>query len=99
EEIRTADGGVDLWVLADATGGVRLVLNPNGTVDLNALDIESVLAETIRLTFESASEASVPHDLRVRVTLPGGVQSEFVADGVRYDPLAPELKMARIPRR
>lgn len=99
EEIRTADGGVDPWVLADATGGVRLVLNPNGTVDLNALDIESVLAETIRLTFESASEASVPHDLRVRVTLPGGVQSEFVADGVRYDPLAPELKTARIPRR
>ena len=71
----------------------------SGTVDLNALEIEAVLAETIRLTFESATADNVAHDLRVRVTLPDGDASEFVAEGIRYDPLEAELRAARFTER
>lgn len=99
EAARTANGGLDPWLLADATGGARLALGGDGTVDLNALEIDAVLAETIRLTFESATAENVPHDLRVRVTLPGGEQSEFTAEGIRYDPLEAELRAARVPLR
>jgi hypothetical protein len=91
--------GVDAWLLAAATGGAQLELGVNGTLDLNRLEIESVLAETIRLTFESASAENLPHDLRVRVTLPTGEASDFVAEGIRYDPLAAELKASRFRTR
>ena len=90
--------GLDPWLLADATGGARLALG-SGVLDLNALEIEEVLAETIRLTFESASAESLTHDLRVRVTLPSGDASEFVADDIRYDTLDVELRMQRIRSR
>jgi hypothetical protein len=96
--LRTYPPGMDPWLLADATGGVRLALG-SGVLDLNALEIESVLAETIRLTFQSASTEAVPHDLRVRVTLPDGTASELVANGIRYDPLDVELRMQRFPGR
>jgi Bacterial Ig-like domain (group 2) len=96
---RTYSGGLDPWLLAEATGGAQLALGAGGVVDLNALEIESVLAETIRLTFQSATTENVPHDLRVRVTLPDGAASELVAEGVRYDPLEAELRAARFPTR
>jgi hypothetical protein len=96
--LRTYSPGMDPWLLADATGGARLALG-SGVLDLNALEIEAVLAETIRLTFESASVEPVTHDLRVRVTLPTGEASEFVADDIRYDPLEVELRMQRIRSR
>ncbi|HEX6071318.1 MAG TPA: Ig-like domain-containing protein [Longimicrobiaceae bacterium] len=96
--LRTYPPGMDPWLLADATGGARLALG-SGVLDLNALEIEAVLAETIRLTFESASVDPVTHDLRVRVTLPTGLASEFVADDIRYDPLDVELRMQRIRSR
>jgi hypothetical protein len=35
----------------------------------------------------------------VRVTLPSGLASEFVADDIRYDPLDLELRMQRIRSR
>lgn len=96
---RTLDGGLDPWLLAEATGGAQLALGAGGVVDLNALEIEAVLAETIRLTFQSATTENVAHDLRVRVTLPDGAASELVAEGIRYDPLAAELRAARFPTR
>ena len=97
--MRTYPNGVDPWLLAAGTGGAQLALGVSGTVDLNALEIEAVLAETIRLTFESATADNVAHDLRVRVTLPDGDASEFVAEGIRYDPLEAELRAARFTER
>jgi pimeloyl-ACP methyl ester carboxylesterase len=83
---RTGDGGLDPWLLANATGGQRLVLPDNGIVDLNALTIADVIGQTVRLTFTSASAATAPLNLRVRVTINGKV-GEFSPGLLTYAPI------------
>jgi pimeloyl-ACP methyl ester carboxylesterase len=68
---RTDNGGLDPYLLADRTGGSRLVLS--GTLDLNTLGIADRVADIVRLTFASGSSDLAHHRVRVRVEYGGKV--------------------------
>ena len=88
---RTVDGGLDPWLLADATGGQKLILPSDGSVDLNALNIADVIGETVRLTFTSASIAPAPLNLRVRVMINGKI-GELSPGLLTYAPIDASLR-------
>jgi hypothetical protein len=85
------DGGLDPWLLADATGGQKLILPSDGSVDLNALNIADVIGETVRLTFTSASIAPAPLNLRVRVMINGKI-GELSPGLLTYAPIDASLR-------
>lgn len=95
---RTALGGLDPWLIAERTGGAKLVLPSGGAVDLNALGIAERVADVVRLTFNSTSADRASHRVRIRVTAAGKV-AELSPGLVRYD-IDPSLSRApRAPRR
>ncbi len=67
---RTAEGGLDPWLVASASGGKALVLG-TGTFDLSAIGVTDAIAATTRLTFRSASTTPAPENLRILVTING----------------------------
>lgn len=89
---RTAEGGLDPWLLADATGGQKLVLPPSGSVDLNALNIADVIGQTLRLTFTSATASTAPHHLRIRVSIGSKVAEFSPAGPITYTPIHSSLQ-------
>lgn len=90
---RTTGGGLDPYLLADRTGGGRLVLS--STLDLNTLGIADRVADIVRLTFASGSDERAHHRIRVRVEY-GGKVAELSPGLVVYQ-VDPGL--ARAPRR
>jgi pimeloyl-ACP methyl ester carboxylesterase len=68
---RTTGGGLDPYLLADRTGGSRLVLS--STLNLNTLGIADRVADIVRLTFASGSGDPAHHRIRVRVEYGGKV--------------------------
>ncbi|MBB4639471.1 carboxypeptidase regulatory-like domain-containing protein [Longimicrobium terrae] len=91
---RTSGGGVDPWLLADGTGGSKLVLPANGSVNLLTLGIAERIAQTVRLTFTSTTDLRAAHRPRIRVTV-GGAVAEIAPGLISYD-IDPSL--ARAPR-
>lgn len=89
---RTSGGGGDPWLLAEGTGGSKLVLPSGGNVDLNALGITDRIADVVRLTFTSTTDLRAMHRLRVRVTVDGKV-AEIAPGLVSYD-VDPALQRA-----
>lgn len=87
---RTYLGGLDPWLLAERTGGAKLVLPSNGVVDLNALGIADRVAEIVRLTFTSTSADRASHRIRIRVET-GGKVAELSPGLARYD-IDPSLR-------
>ena len=83
ERHRTAQGGLDPWKLADATGGKKMVLPSNGYVDLTDIGITEAVGESVTFTFESASPQSAIHSLRIRAEIDGYV-SELTPSLIRY---------------
>ncbi|HEX9936257.1 MAG TPA: alpha/beta fold hydrolase [Longimicrobium sp.] len=92
---RTVDGALDPWLLAERTGGARLVLPTSGVVDLNALGVADRLADIVRLSFASGSGEQAHHRIRVRVEY-GGKVSELSPGLVVYDA---DRALVRAPRR
>lgn len=92
---RTTSGSLDPWLLADRTGGARLVLPASGVVDLNGLGIADRLAEIVRLTFSSTSGDPAHHRIRVRVVY-GGKAAELSPGLVVY---SVDPTLSRVPRR
>ncbi len=91
---RTAEGGLDPWKLAEATGGEKLVLPANGFVDLTALGIADVVGEAITFTFESASPQQAVHSLRIRAEINDKV-AELAPALVRYKSIHPQLSQSK----
>ncbi len=87
---RTAEGGLDPWKLAEATGGEELVLPADGFVDLNTLGIANVVGEAITFTFDSASPQQAVHSLRIRAEINGKV-AELAPALVTYKSIHPQL--------
>lgn len=85
---RTAEGGLDPWLLADATGGQKLSLGTNGSVDLTALGIANVIGQVMALTYSSSSDEVAQHGIRIRVTLPDGQVGELAPGMIPYAPPA-----------
>lgn len=81
---RTANGGLDPWLLADATGGQKLSLG-SGTVNLTTLGIADAIGQVTRLTFESVSQERAYHRLRIRVEVNGKV-AELSPGLIQYSP-------------
>jgi hypothetical protein len=93
EWLRTDGGGLDPWLLAEATGGAKVVLPWSGDVDLGALGIADKIADVVRLTFTSTSPDRAMHRIRIRVEARGKV-AEIAPGLVSYD-LHPSLQ--RVP--
>jgi pimeloyl-ACP methyl ester carboxylesterase len=90
EFTRTFGGGLDPWLLAEGTGGAKLVLPSGGSVNLSTLGIADKIADVVRLTFTSTSPAVAMHRFRIRVEV-GGKVAELSPGLVRYD-LHPSLQ-------
>jgi hypothetical protein len=88
---RRAGGGLDPWLLAEATGGEKLVLPSNGFVDLNRIGIADIVSEAVSFTFESSSPRQAIHSLRIRAEIRDRV-AELTPDLVRYKSLSSDLR-------
>jgi len=93
EYYRTYAGGLDPWLLAEATGGQSLALG-SGNVDLTALGIAEVIGETVTFTFQSMSATEAVHSLRIRVQKDGKV-AELIPGVVYYAPIHRSLAGSR----
>jgi len=87
---RSASGGLDPWRLAEATGGEKLILPRNGSVDLTELGIANIVGEAISFTFESASPQQAIHTLRIRAKINDKI-AELAPNLLRYKPINYEL--------
>lgn len=94
--IRTYEGSLDTWLLAERTGGRKLVFPASGIVDLNALGIDDAIADVVRLTFSSTSPLRAHHNIRVRVEV-GGKVAELSPGLVAYS-IHPSLRRSPSPR-
>ncbi len=91
--IRTADGGLDPWLIAAATGGKSLDFG-SGVFDLNTIGITDAIAATTRLTFQSASRnTAAPENLRILVSI-NGVTAELAPGLLTYRLVDPALHHA-----
>lgn len=90
EGARTAEGGLDPWILADRTGGDALGLPADGVVDLATIGISDAVGEAVTFTFESASPREAVHTLRIRANINGNI-AELAPDLVSYSPLSSDL--------
>jgi hypothetical protein len=91
ENRRTANGGLDPWLLAEQIGGENLILPGNGFVDLTEIGITDVIGEASKFTFKSASPQKAFHTLRIRVEIDGKV-AELAPDLVKYERIHSSLK-------
>lgn len=81
---RNANGGLDPWELAEATGGVKLVLPSNGNVNLTSIGIAEAVGQSIAFRFRSMTSEQAVHSLRIRAEINGKV-SEFRPESlIRY---------------